>query len=96
MSLNLELSSTDDNSSAISISLRQDPVNTSRTKHMDLRIKWLMEQVNSGLIAPLYVPSAINAADISISRHLRPTCQDNPISEMQPRSIRPGLRGSVS
>ena len=54
----------EDNSSAISISLRQEPVNTSRTKHMDLRVKWLMEQVNSGLIAPLYVPSAVNAADI--------------------------------
>jgi transposase InsO family protein len=84
----------EDNSSAISISLRQEPVNTSRTKHMDLRIKWLMEQVNSGLIAPLYVPSAANAADI-FTKALSPDIFDRLVKIILSPRCNPALSDQV-
>ena len=54
----------EDNTSTISISKQQQSTSTGRTKHMDLRIKWIMELASSGLLAPLYVPTAFNVADI--------------------------------
>jgi hypothetical protein len=61
---------------------------------MDLRIKWLMEQVNSGLIAPLYVPSAINAADI-FTKALSPDIFDRLVKIILSPRCNPALSDQV-
>ena len=33
-------------------------------KHLDLRFFWLRDQVEAGVIAPAYVPTAENAVDV--------------------------------
>ena len=51
-----------DNQSAVTVS--KNPEHHGRMKHLDLRFFWLRDQVEAGVIAPAYVPTAENAADI--------------------------------
>ena len=51
-----------DNQSAVAVS--KNPEHHGRMKHLDLRFFWLRDQVEAGVIAPAYVPTAENAADI--------------------------------
>ncbi len=51
-----------DNKSAIA--LAKDPVNNNRSKHIDLRYKFLCGHVEAGLIVPIYVPTGENIADL--------------------------------
>ena len=38
--------------------------NGTRTKHMDLKYKWIEEQVEAGTLVPQYTPRNLNPADI--------------------------------
>ena len=51
-----------DNQSAVAVS--KNPEHHGRMKHLDLRFFWLRDQVEAGVIAPAYVATADNAADI--------------------------------
>jgi hypothetical protein len=51
-----------DNQSAISVS--KNPEHHGRMKHLDLRYYWLRDQVNIGVITPLYVPTEEMPADL--------------------------------
>ena len=51
-----------DNQSAISVA--KNPEHHGRMKHLDLRFYWLRDVVDSGLIAPVFVPTTAQVADI--------------------------------
>ena len=51
-----------DNQSAITVS--KNPEHHGRMKHLDLRHYWLRDQVDFGVIAPEYIPTAEMIADI--------------------------------
>jgi hypothetical protein len=51
-----------DNMSAIH--LAENPVSHQRSKHIDMRYKFIRENVVAGVIVPLYVPTGDNIADI--------------------------------
>ena len=51
-----------DNTSAIAIS--NNPVQHSRTKHIDIRYHFIIEHVMNGTVVLLFVPSANQIADI--------------------------------
>ena len=51
-----------DNQSAIQVS--KNPEHHGRMKHLDLRHYWLRDQVDFGVIAPEYIPTAEMIADI--------------------------------
>jgi len=51
-----------DNQSGIDVA--KNPEHHGRMKHLDLRFYWLREKVEEGIIAPLYVPSSENVADL--------------------------------
>lgn len=51
-----------DNQSAISVA--KNPNRHGHMKHLDLRYYWLRDEVEGGSIAPLYVPTGENAADL--------------------------------
>jgi hypothetical protein len=51
-----------DNQSAISVA--KNPDHHGRMKHLDLRFYWLRDEVETGSIAPSYVPTGENAADL--------------------------------
>jgi hypothetical protein len=51
-----------DNQSAIHVA--RNPEHHGRMKHLDLRLFWLRNMVNSGVIAVRYIPTADMAADL--------------------------------
>jgi len=51
-----------DNQSAITVS--KNPEHHGRMKHLDLKYFWLRDQVESGILTPLYIPTAEMAADV--------------------------------
>jgi hypothetical protein len=51
-----------DNQSAIA--LAKDPVSNNRSKHIDLRYKFLCRHVRKNVVKPIYVPTGDNIADI--------------------------------
>jgi len=51
-----------DNQSAISVA--KNPEHHGRMKHLDLRFYWLCDVVDLGLIAPVFVPTTAQVADI--------------------------------
>ena len=54
----------EDNTSTISISEQTASPTSSRTKHMDTRLHWLKEQIQEGILKPMYIPTHLNVADI--------------------------------
>jgi hypothetical protein len=64
-----------DNQSAIALS--QDPVHHNRSKHIDIKLKYIVSQIKSHAIMPVYIPTNENIADIftksqkpSVFRHM--------------------------
>jgi hypothetical protein len=51
-----------DNQSAIAVS--KNPEHHGRMKHLSLRLFWLRDAVQDGLISPVFVPTQEMAADI--------------------------------
>ena len=51
-----------DNNSAISVA--KNPEHFGRLKHIQLRLYWLRDVVQEGLIAPVYIPTAHMLADL--------------------------------
>jgi len=54
----------EDNRAAISLTEQNLSPGGSRTKHMDIRLKWMQQQVELGNFLVLYTPSKFNPADI--------------------------------
>ena len=54
----------EDNRAAIALTEQNMSQNGTRTKHMDLKYKWIEEQVEAGTMAPQYTPTNLNPADI--------------------------------
>ena len=46
------------------VSVAKNPEHHGRMKHLDRHYHWLREQVEYGVIAPTYLPTDENAADI--------------------------------
>ena len=51
-----------DNQSALTVSKNLE--HHGRMKHLDLRYFWLRDEVESGTIAPVYIPTSDQVADI--------------------------------
>ena len=51
-----------DNQSAVTVS--KNPEHFGRMKHMDLRLHWLRDEVEGGKLAPKFVPTQDNPADL--------------------------------
>jgi hypothetical protein len=51
-----------DNNSAVTVS--KNPEHHGRMKHLDLRSHWLRDTVEAGFIAPIHIPTTLQAADI--------------------------------
>ena len=54
----------EDNRAAIALTEQNMSQNGTRTKHMDLKYKWIEEQVEAGTLVPVYTPTNLNPADI--------------------------------
>ena len=54
----------EDNRAAIALTEQNMSHNGTRTKHMDLKYKWIEEQVEAGTLVPQYTPTNLNPADI--------------------------------
>jgi len=67
-----------DNQSAISVA--KNPEHHGHRKHLDLRFYWLRDAVNDGRIAPVFVPTAQQVADIftkSLARADMQRCRES-------------------
>jgi len=67
-----------DNQSAISVA--KNPEHHGRMKHLDLRFYWLRDAVDDGRIAPVFVPTAQQVADIftkSLARADMQRCRES-------------------
>ena len=67
-----------DNQSAISVA--KNPEHHGRMKHLDLRFYWLRDAVEDGRIAPVFVPTAQQVADIftkSLARADMQRCRES-------------------
>ena len=54
----------EDNTAAIKLSNQQTPGARSRTKHLDIRFRWVQEKIAAGLLRPLHIPTNYNIADL--------------------------------
>ena len=54
----------EDNRAAIALTEQNMSHNGTRTKHMDLKYKWIEERVEAGTLVPQYTPTNLNPADI--------------------------------
>ena len=92
----------EDNRAVMALTEQNMSHNGTRTKHMDLKYKWIEEQVEAGTLVPQYTPTNLNPADIFresdqelTPRNLQQTSQVHPRASYQSNSSGIGLRGSV-
>ena len=61
----------EDNRPALSLCQQDMSAGHARSKHFDIKWKWITEQITKEKIKPLYCPSALNPADIFTKNLLR-------------------------
>ena len=80
----------EDNNSAIAITNQETSPTSSRTKHLDIRFRWMVEQVQAGLFVPHHIPTNFNIADI-MTKALTPEVFNRLISMAQEPRSNPAL-----
>jgi hypothetical protein len=86
----------EDNRAAISLTEQNLSPGGSRTKHMDIRLKWMQQQVDLGHFIILYTPSKFNPADIMTKPLPKDTLDTCIKGTLSPINTLPPIQDSLS